>query len=801
MKVNLASNQLKKSYFPISLDSSTTANFGECLPIFMHELPPNSSCRLNVRDAVRFAPLSFPTFGKAYLKTYTYAHKLSDLYPPFENLLSKTPYVGGSGTEYIPQSVPSLPAWFYFLMVACNCKFSLYGIKNYSSTNSDDGAFNATNFSYVPINYVQYNNGTNWTSVKVSLTDTSLSLPLWLIDSLMYGSIRLNIGSMPNGALLSRLSINLKQSGVSDHVFFNRAISNLGSFFVSGNTSSGVTPDDPDFVSIDSADFLVPLCETSNLSGFSTIDSDGNYKFNSGSIRFVTSDDSLQYPEDVFVAIRLTNSGKFLRKILMGLGYQIYIGNRNLSILPLYAFFKSYFHTFAPKRFVKFEQTSFYKLINSNVNSNLGMQYLAVPNNADNANISLYNSSIKFSEIIDDLVSCFYTKDTDYFSAQINDLINKYGGDLSATYLAQSTVTNGSSHISSNIEYGNNAGLNFDNTSVNGSYPLLHTQSQQNILSRLTQFINRRSVSGSRIAKLLQSVFGIAPGLISENDESFFIGSNSLDVNFGDVFSTAETAEGSLGEFAGRAFASGDGDIFNIDTKIHTIVLSFCTIVPRTQYVQGVSPFLSHITSDTFYNPLYDGLTLLPTLKSNLYTGSQFEYIKDSISSFGNLPIYSEYKTKVNGVLSGDLSLRSTKNTYDSFTMDEIISSYEHHTPKDGSGGVNDIGRWSSIRYNFSNLVNGTMWRYLGRWIWLGRFDRIFVNNRLNYNDFLGSIIKYDNIYEITSSRDINRSDDNLIVHNVVDMNINSAMVPLSGSFMTDDLLSLDKEGILSNIQ
>lgn len=87
------------------------------------------------------------------------------------------------------------------------------------------------------------------------------------------------------------------------------------------------------------------------------------------------------------------------------------------------------------------------------------------------------------------------------------------------------------------------------------------------------------------------------------------------------------------------------------------------------------------------------------------------------------------------------------------------------------------------------------MWRYLGRWLWLGRFDRIFLNNRINYQGFMSELTDEEDA-PFRTTRNIGRTDDNLIVHNIIDIVMNSPMIPLAGSWMTDDLLSLDRDGL-----
>jgi len=309
----------------------------------------------------------------------------------------------------------------------------------------------------------------------------------------------------------------------------------------------------------------------------------------------------------------------------------------------------------------------------------------------------------------------------------------------------------------------------------------------------LTQFVNRRSVLGGKLAALLKSVFGISQNEVDEYNA--YVGSMITDVEIGDVFSTAETSEASLGEYAGKAIGRGYSDNFNINVDVHSLVLSVSVLVPRTQYVDGLNPILCHSNYMDFYNPMFDGLTLVPSRKSSLYCPNNYLPYHDT--SFGNIPIYSEYKTKTQGILSGDLSLPSTRNSFDSFTMDEVISPFYY----DENGSNGSITRVVQ-EINFENLVCGTMWRYLGRWLWLGRFDRIFVNSRITIEDILSNIFGqfYENI-PYSNIRDHSRSDDNIVCHSIIDMKINSPMVPLANSMLTQDINELYDSGITSETE
>lgn len=799
MKVNIGNDRLKRKPFMISLDSSTTSNFGEVQPIFATEVPPNSHIDLNIRDAVRFAPLSFPTFGKAFLKTYAFAHSLKDLYPPFDDFLARTPYTAVNGNVYTPTEIPSVPAYLLWLAVLSNCTFTFYSTTYnlVSDYKGSEGTFTDIPLSYVPINDIHYSDGS--TSISLSDDTVSASLPLFLLN-ILKGPTTPTLKNFSDRLDYVDSFINyLMNQHSRDKIFFDSRGTNIGCVYKPAAPDESYNPDAFDIVSPQSADYLFPI--NSDMVDYLAWTSSGGSSVTPGTVpknsRLVFKRKGETGSSDIFVAIRLNDSGKFLRKIFMGLGLQIAPTDTPISLLPIYAYFKSYFEEFAPKRFVKFEQTFFARFMNTLVNT--GLSAIDLITSLDNDS---YTDSLGFNNLIDDLLSCYYTKDTDYYSAQIIGLINDYGSPVVQPYMGEyynsneaSDPSGGFSTVYTGIAGGDGLQAHVHLAGDEQGSAILHTQAQQNILSRLTQLLNRRSVLGGKIASFLSSTFGISTSAI-ENYNGF-IGSSSLDVNFSDVFSTAETAEGSLGEYAGKALAFGDGDHFSFETKIHTLVIGLSVLIPRTQYVQGIQPFNTHITPHSFYNPMFDGLTLVPTRKSSLYCGDGFFAFSDSEKSFGNLPIYSEYKTKTCGILNGDLSLKSTRGSYDSFTLDEIISPISSYSV---SPDDSQCGSFQILQFNPKYMVAGTMWRYLGRWLWLGRFDRIFVNNRLNYNDFFNTL---DNsqVVNLRSSRNLIRTDDNLIVHHVIDLKLNSAMVPLAGSFMTDDLLALDSNGLKSQVE
>lgn len=729
MKINLGSSKLHKSLFPISFDSSSTTNFGECVPNFCQEVVSDSHVNINLRQGVRFAPLTLPTFGKAFLHSYAFYHKFSDLWSPFNDFLARTPYSTASGTSYVPQSVPSFSLDFLWFLVLNHCDFSFWSVSSKVVSNPSSSPLNVGVYNLSP----------------VTLSQSAGSLQL--------GFVRTVAQAMKSTLARTYLSSTTRKTNLIYPLSGSAPCRFIPS--TSSADSTAVTPAGADFIF---------SCSPSTI-----------YSGLIGSPSFTAVGTSTA---EYLCCIKLNNSGKFLRKIFMGLGYQIKNVNTSVSALPLFAYFKSYFNTFAPKRFLKYDQTSFGMIMSSIVNTGSSFSSVVLSDSV--------TSSSLLPKFIDELLSCYYTQDTDYYSSQILGLINDYGNPVSQSYLGvgadsdDPTLSSISSYPSLNAV----PGINFndrDSDSNNSGDGLLHTQAQQNVLARLTSFVNRRSLLGGKISDLLESVFGIPKRDVLDDDNPF-VGSSVLDVEFNDVFSTAETQEASLGEYAGKASAAGDVGHFSVNCSSPGLVISFSCLVPRTQKVQGVNPCLFHTSPDTYYNPMFDGVTLLPTNRLSLYCVDSVVDTSNSSTSFGNQSLFAEYKTKSQGILNGDLSLLSTKSTYDSFTMDQTIANYVSQDSIGDDGSVKCV----ITAPNVSSCVAGTMWRYVGRWLWLGNFDRIFVNQRQTYST------QYPDYVDITwQDRDTHVTDDNLIIHTLVDLKINAPMLPLEDSYMTRDLEQL----------
>lgn len=444
---------------------------------------------------------------------------------------------------------------------------------------------------------------------------------------------------------------------------------------------------------------------------------------------------------------RFSDFSRNLRSILLGLGYQLNCSDVKLSVLPLMAYYRAYFDLFYPKRFLSYQDSSLYRLIEAVEYHNKSLFWLVT--NVDTRDI--------VPDFIKDLTTCYYTSQSDFVS------LHHSGVAINPVTQAVSTVRP-------------NGGLEDVSAPVNEQASLPESINSKNIgsvqlrvLRWLTKYVNKRTYLGGKIDEILRSQYDSS----SECGDSFLIDSFVTPIEISDVMNQAQTSEGHLGEFAGKGVGFNPPRSAKYRSKEFGFLIHFAAIVPQSGYSQAVDPCLSHVSKFDYYTPGLDGLTLVPTRKMFVYGVSDFisPDTKDvSSSTFGNIPIYSEYKTKYS-ILNGDISMASTRSSYLPYTMDKLLP---YISPSSSDGDVSFVYR---------NVVNGTLWRYVGRYRWLGMYERVFVDSGVSSSNS-------DMDYELLHYSGSSRLDDHFICHNHFKLSMHAPMLSFGSSFDTgvDDL-------------
>lgn len=440
---------------------------------------------------------------------------------------------------------------------------------------------------------------------------------------------------------------------------------------------------------------------------------------------------------------KLTDKGRFYRSLLMGLGYQVTFDDlSDISLLPLFAYFKAYFELFAPQRYATWTDTNLYKLMKKIETENL------VSFNATHFQQTAHLLTVFF----DDLFGCFYTFNQDFVSAHIDSPVIAPDESISMNSFnsldfSDTTIPSGSE---SSLEQA-------DSFSANNI----------RLIQKLLNFRNIETNIGGRIKEYFRTMFGTD---VLHNHESNHVGSYQVNCNISDVMNQAASDSAVLGDYAGKGIGY-DKKSFNYDAKSFGYFITLFAIVPVSNYFQGLAPHLTHTGRFTFYNPQFDSLGYELSQKSVVAcVAEQTQGSFKSDSSFGFIPRYMGYKIH-NNVVTGDLSLPSMRNQLFGYTLDRFV------TPDNKTAGAVRITDARGVDYRLPNTSVVSMplptaspsYRYLNKFKWLSNFDRMFYNS---------------NLAQVQD--DLNYHEDNFFINNVLHIELFAPMKPVSESFTTE---------------
>lgn len=472
------------------------------------------------------------------------------------------------------------------------------------------------------------------------------------------------------------------------------------------------------------------------------------------------SADYLVSTDSGFICFRLTERGKRLRNVLLGLGYELDLScTDSVTSLPLFAYFKAWYDSYAPSRETQWNQTNAFILIDASFQKYLtSFDFFTT---ATGASVKVQKAVLGFFE---DLANTWYVANDDYVSAHRLTVV--------------STTNSGFDNIKSPV-----TGLdtNFTPVSTNtDTIPNIYSSTPLNqfaleTLQRISKFINKDTVIGKKVSAWLKAHFG------ADVASSFFKDSVSLpDVvvscSINDVFSTADTTSGDgsgeqLGSYAGKGLGFGDGS-FNFSAPSFGYFVVVSCLVPDSKYFQGVDPSLFGVDRFTLPNADFDALSYEVT-PSSFLCGHNDIFISGQKSTsnkgFGFVPRYSGFKTRRN-IVNGDMSRRGTIASYSPYYLDKILTENAIRSEKNADGS------FSFVAVNNPLPVASEVWRYPTRYPWLGNFNRIFYNS--------GNAV-FDDASLGDAANDFITTpvDDNFIVQSVISMKLTNALKPIAMSY------------------
>lgn len=466
------------------------------------------------------------------------------------------------------------------------------------------------------------------------------------------------------------------------------------------------------------------------------------YRFKNGSTKLMA-------------CFRFSQRAKHFRCVAIGLGYSLALNDwSRVNALPLFAFYKAWFDTFAPKRSMAWTDTPFYAFL-KDVSDNYKPDISSLKN--------VVNS------ILLPLSTCYYANNDDFVSVHRSTVEN--------------VIVDAFPFVD---ELGNVGQTNITPKSSQPSLSLDISLIALDVVKRLTRFVNKDSVIGQKMSSWVRNHFN-AQVANSLYEDVYQIKTDLIPLQINDVFSTSDTADASsqsgerLGAYAGKGIGFGDtGCKFHSDK--HGYLLCISAIVPKSGYFQGNDTSLYGLDRFTLPSADFDALGFEVTpfgfvAGDNGYslTPDLTSHNLDFSSGFGFVPRFSGFKFKKN-IVNGDMSRRSLLDSMSPYYLDRILQC--------GDAFFNSAGHNSYVlsrEYLPSIPKASEQWRYPTRYPWLGDFDRIFYNDDV----FHGVDSSFD---EGSYSNDAYPArSDNFIVQSLFSMRIQDVLKPLSMSYDTFD--------------
>lgn len=798
-KVTIATNSnRKKAKFNWSHDNNTSYDWGSVQPILSKFMMPDSSINVNMEQLTRLAPMVVPTFGRVKMKNVVHFVSLRDIFPNLDYFLSHTPInrpVGSGDYQFIPNVLPHVNSSLLsaFCLAGARCNVYVSGVLG---TDREDewtcygngSTTDQTELSKLVSWFFGSINGSAFINRVYDLAQWNYKGFCWSIWKLTSGSSSRGFAMPDTGDdFFAVPTITTLDVSPLDATTGNIANGFTHSILRKPNPYNSVpTP----FVHMNGADVIwesyIDSVARGAGSGSAWEGCSATSRFDGRRLRF---------------CFRLSSFGKRLRKILIGLGYNFSLSDSSeVSILPLLAFYKACWDSYAPQRERNFYSTPAWQLIQMFIDGNLQCNMTTFMSDQNlGGNMRNY-----FKRFIMELGTLFATERMDAIAAStdkvlldsndswvvardsLREVMKVWQDNFIANYgntITPSLTAAGAANLADALAVLEQ----HDFSSTTGISDFMLSQPQLDALKKAYLYQNKRSVAGKLIADILRMQ---GQGKYVEECQGRFVAASEDGIKISDVVATAATEDASLGQYGGRGLGvSADQFSYKTDTYGYLIMLS--CVVPESGYINAPDLQNEVITYGQFYNPEYDGFNYEAVLKKQV-VGSPLISVDDdnsANSTLGFLPTYSKFKFTSNKA-NGDFSLCSMRTQYRPYTLDKYIPVDEvsiSEEANDSTTGDNAVR--VSPRFGYDKLPNsGEDYRYINKQPWNGDFNRIFKAegdeiewqySSVNDNGYLFNSFEYDNF----------------LTHNVFRITYNAPMKAIEDSYSTYDEDGIEEKG------
>lgn len=661
----------KKEGHNLSSNYSGTTNFGFVFPSFAREMMPKAKFNMKVKSTILNAPMPVPTFGEMYLNHKHVFIPYVDVCPQYQSFLTAQSYTLPSGVSYVPTELPymDLP------LIAQWCLSYFADFTIYKRNKELPSPNYESQTVYEPILFERGYNQEDLDTFK-DLFET-----IWEPESgsnYFYGKVISAGGSTPNAKadtvdftdavkMMPLAPILRDGYGRNRNSLCGQWLA--GDFAFSGDRQMSTYSD---WWKFNGSEVIEGV----------DISTQGKWIPSQGYVDILTADYvSLFGPTEGLteyaIAFKLRSTGKHLFNILMGLGYQ-FAPNLEDQIEPVnwlkvFAFYKSWFNIYRPKRQMSFTQTNCYKLIKMC--------------ETEDANSTLYPSAYDMADVLKEFLwdlstEPYYYLPQDYFGMSTLTPNADYTEDgLSILPTNNGQVAPGTSDVDDVVLFGNvgPVAIGAGDNGLGANSPAL-----MKIALGILKHVNKNTIIGKSVADYIKVHFGISLDTSHDLDKVYVIGEVNEDIDISPVMSMAQTEGDDLGAYAGRGYGeSRQGNEFEFEnTKdTHGLWLTLSCIIPKSGYYQGILKENRSLKRLDFPQSDLDALGYevltrsevsadypVCTFKFNPHTYVGFDRKK----GFGFVPRMSGFKVG-RDVVAGEMALRSGVSQFDGYHLERKI--------------------------------------------------------------------------------------------------------------------------------
>lgn len=747
-KIALQTGSNKKSRFNLSHDVTTTFDYGTTQPVMCQEMIPGSKATFDLQALFRASPLVAPTFGRQKVEYRSFFVPMQSIMRHFQDSLLSQKAVAEGNQLLTFTSVPKIKPHELLSCLLIGSRCSIY--------HGGSGGSMALSLS----NDISKSQANNILKDLISVYVIRKTHSINCDFGPYHGESHIDMAQILGipGAPVIPIS-----SGVAGDA--SQGYTNVTNGYFFGSIDETVNDNSNDFdygaVPLETADFIFTKAITvgSNKQAYT-------------------------------FAFSLSDAGKRLRKILLGLGYQTdFKYEEDFSLMPLFAYYMAYFDAFGLERFENFQTTNCAKCLS--VFNNTGMQP------SQNMNMDFFRAFIY------DIMNCWATQPQD-FVGSITDSVT-ISPSAAASYAELIEVTGApmdpedSINISSTIS-GTNAYSSIENghSYINN---VIHGELDSELLKRLYRWVNRNTIIGKRVEEILRSQ-GLGSWIDSQ--KTHFIGKHEITLSVDEVSAMADTFQevgnadtGSrLGSFAGKCVDFSKSRTLSYETNEFGYFITMAVLIPQGGYCQTLQHHVLQTSKFDFYNPEFDALGHEAVSFGETVFASPQVFREDppdypnadgnNTDTFGFVPRYLTKKVKPN-IQNGDINLPSTQNGYLPFTLDKLIFAQKakvYSVSASANGKTNY--KWG-VPMTQRQLPSASLaWRFYNKYPFLSNYNRIFFNGQTETYRSGWSYWADLEKTEVSFTMET-RNDDNWICHQVNNLQYYAPMLPISESYGTFD--------------